>query len=425
MAVGVGPTVHAVQRLRVWTETTFCSDGTGTLGNFTDVPVKEGSMESPVAPYETIDHGALVQYRWDYREEIIGKQKPVQLKFTMALAPTGTAAGNTTAAVAGALGVLLKACMGGESLGTGDKASTGWTSSAGTVQGVSSDGFPAGNAVGWVNGSSVLEAREVEQQQSATGVTTKRAFSGTPANNDVLYASATYYLTSDPSSSLQFIVEGLELQDRWLLLGCQMTSVSLSLPIGSDNAIPEITFTFESTKWMYGDDCATNLTGSALGTATYSNFNPIAGFAGRFMVQTVTTATYTGSTVDVSAVSFDPKWKFQRVNSPSGTMATLRWLASRQSAPCVEGSFTTYFSDYTRFDWRDLKTDLALSYQIGTAAGSAILITAPTVQATEVNRVSDNGIAGETVKWKARKDGETVEGSSTDLGLSPFRIHLL
>lgn len=421
---GTGPTVHAVQRLRVYTEPagSFAVDHTGTLGDYTAVPAKEGSLTWDT-DREMIDPGQLVQYHWDGREKILGKKKWT-LSFTMPLAPTGTAASDGVTAVTSALGILLKAVMGGQSLGVGTRAVTGWSSSSGDVDAGEGAGLPAGNAMGWVNSSSVLEAREVEQRSTDT-ITSKLAFSGTPANTNTLYASATYYLTSDPDTSLQFIVEGLEQTDRWLLLGGQ-GSFTLSLPIGDENAIPEITFTFTGANWMYGDETAGTLTGSDLAISTYSAFQPIAGYAGRLLVQTVGTATFTGATVNASAIAVEPAIAYMPVTSPSGTQSVLRWRVQRpaQGVP-VKGSFTTYFEDFSRFDWRDNQTDLAFFYQIGTAAGSTVLISIPTAQATKVIRQDASGIAGEVISLEGRKDADTVEGSASDLGRSPLRIHLL
>jgi len=422
MTFSAGPTVHDVQRVRVWTESTFATDGTGTLSNFKDVPMKEGSMGTFKLTQETIDPGSIVQTRWNYRQEILGK-KHCELSFTMPLAPTGTEAGNSTAAVAGALGVILKAIMGGEQLGTGTRAKSGWTSTSGTVTTGAGANLLAGSSLGWVNSSSQLEAREIKQRSTDT-LTTKLAFSGTPANTDVLYASATYYLTGSPDTSLQFIIEGPELQDRWLMLGAQ-GSMTLSLPIGADNALPEVTFTFKGANWLLGNACATDLTASNLAVGSVTNFSPIPGYAGRLMVQTNGTTTYTGATQDVNAVVFEPQIKYEPVSSPSGTNSVLRWIASRASGPALTGNFQSYFADYTRFNWKTNRTSLAVWYQIGTLKGQTILIAAPTVQVTDVQRIKVGSIAGEQVNFKARNDGDTTEVTASDLGQSPFRIHFL
>ena len=95
---------------------------------------------------------------------------------------------------------------------------TGGTATVPTV--TSAAGFLAGGAIAWVNGSGVLEVREIESI-AANSITLKHAFSAGPTNAQVAYAAATYSFTEDPQESLQFIVEGVENEDRWLLLGGQ------------------------------------------------------------------------------------------------------------------------------------------------------------------------------------------------------------
>ena len=93
--------------------------------------------------------------------------------------------------------------------------------------------------------------------------------------------------------------------------------------------------------------------------------------------------------------------------------------------PPVEGSFTTFFQDYTWFTARSSKTDINIAYQMGQAAGSTVVITAPTVQIVNPQRVADgNQLAGQAVAFKGRRDTDTG-ASTTALAKSPTRIHLV
>ena len=410
--------VHSVQRLRVWSESSFATDGTGTLANYTDVPMREGSGTMTLT-LDSLDPMQQVQSRYEYREEVLGKRSAT-LQFTLNLAPTGTAAAASTAAVQGALGLILKATMGGETLGTGTTF-TGGTATQPTV--TSAAGFAAGGAIGWVNASGILEVREIESIASTT-ITLKHAFSGAPQNTNVAYAAATYYFTEDPQESLQFIVEGVENEDRWLLLGGQAVGgVTLAIdPSGA--ALPSVQFSMTFANWKSSAETAGTITGT-LGTSTYSNYAPIVGFAGELRAFTVGASTLvTSSLVHCSALSFAPKIAYVPVTSPSGTNTVYRWRASRVSPP-VEGSFTTFFSDYTWWNARANKTDVDIAYQMGQAAGSAALITAPTVQIINPQRVADgNQLAGQTVAFKGRRDTDTG-ASTTALAKAPVRIHLV
>ncbi len=413
-----GPTVQNVGLIQAFVESTFGTDETASLGSFTAIPFQEGSATMTLTQ-EMHDPLHAVQHHHDYREEVLGK-KTCALTMTLPLAPTGVAANDSTAAVQSPLGLLLSVAMGGENtLAEGSLAVTGWTSSVGDVTATEGSQFDKGQAIGWVNGSSQLEARPTERVATDT-ITTKLAFSGTPANTDVIYNSATYFLASDPDNSLQFVVRGLESQDEYVLMGCQLQSMTMSLPL--DGTIPTVAFTWQGVDWLHGDDAAGTF--NQITPVAYANTSPITGQSGRFMSQINGTATYTGSTVCVSSLSFEPQLAYQPITCPSGINGVLRWRLSRNNGPSIMGNFTTYYEDQTWFDVRDNREDRLILFQIGTTAGETVLIEASTVQVTDVQRADDNGIAGQVVTWKGRLDGDTNTPTS-DQDYSPFRIHFL
>ena len=203
--------VHSVQRLRVWSESSFATDGTATLANYTDVPMREGTGTMTLT-LDSLDPMQSVQSRVEYREEVLGKRSAT-LQFTLNLAPTGTAAASGISAVQGALGLLLKATYGGETLGTGTTF-TGGTATIPTV--TSAAGFLAGGAIGWVNASGVLEVREIESI-AANSITLKHAFSAAPTNAQVAYAAATYSFTEKKRIRKSFAKRASVLEVPFLL----------------------------------------------------------------------------------------------------------------------------------------------------------------------------------------------------------------
>ena len=411
---GSGPTVEPVKHMQVYLESTFGTDITGSLASFLSVPFQEGTAQM-VLMREAHDPLTTVQHHHGFREKVLGK-KSWKLSFTMPLAPTGTAA--SSAAVQGALGYLLAAAMGGEDLGTGSVFSAAWTAVTGDV--TSGTGFTKGTALGWTNTSSIYEMRPLKNVSSNT-LTTKLAFSGSPANLDVAYSCASYYMTSDPDTSLQFVVRGLESDDDWVLMGGQLESMTITLPL--DGTIPTIAFAWKGVKWIYGSAASGSASLTDISAATYSNYSPIVGHAGRFQSQVNATTTYAGSTVDISALTIEPQINYSGVPSPSGIEGVLRWRLTRNNGPSVTGTFTTYFADTSLFVDRDDKDDRLLWYQCGVTAGQSFAIEIPTVQYTDVQRVDGGGIASQTVTWEARNDGD-ITTATTDQHLSPWRIHL-
>jgi hypothetical protein len=414
---GTGPTVQSVQLCQVFLESTFGTDITGSLGSFLPVPFQEASQAVFTLGRNMQDPQTVVQYHHDYREEVFGP-KSWTLRFTMALAPTGTAAGSATAAVQGCLGYLLAAVMGGEDLGTGSTFSSGWTAVTGDV--ASGTGFSKGTAVGWVNTAGIYEMRPLKNVATNT-LTNKLAFSGSPANSNVAYSCASYYLTSDPDASLQFVVRGLESQDEFVLMGGQLDSMTINLPL--DGTPPTIAFAFKGVKWIYGADAAGSASFTDITPATFSNFAPIAGHAGEFLTQVNGTTTYAGSTVNVSQVTFAPALTYKKIPSPSGVEGVLRWRLMRNNGPSITGSYTTYFESTARMVDRDDKDDRLIWYQCGQSPGNSFALEAGTVQYGDPQRIDDAGTAAEMVPWKGRRDGD-ISSASGDQQLSPFRIHL-
>lgn len=417
-----GPTVQNVALIQAFKEPSgsFAVDASASLASFVAIPFQEGSATMTLTE-ETHNPQHSLQRMWDYQVEVRGK-KTWTLQFTMPLHSTGVPAGDGDTVAASPLGYLLDIVMGGSTPETGSVAAAGWTAGGGAVRTSDGAGFVKGGAIGWVNTSGVFEARPLANVSGDT-LTPKIAFSAAPQENDVIYGAATYYLGEDPDDSVQFAVRGLESQDEWLLMGGQLQSLTINLPV--DGTIPTVQFTFQGVDWLNGADTASPASFTDLTPVTYSNFEPFTGQAGRFMVQEVGTPTYAGSTVHVSAVTFEPQITYTAIPSPSGVNGILRWRAVRAAGtPPVQGSFTTFFESDSWWDAKASKAPYLVLYQVGVKPGATVLLEASTVQITDVQRVGENDIASVTVTWKGRRDGG-VSTAATDLHYSPLRIHQL
>lgn len=416
--------IHNVQSLRAFSEATFNTDASASLASFTYVPAREGTIQLELTT-QSIDPGQVVQYLDEYRNETLGPRS-AKLTFTLNLAPTGTAAVTGTSAVTGALGMLLKASMGTETKAAGSTSSTGSTATVVNVQSGHGSRWVAGGVMGWVNASGLLEVRQV-LSVSADAITLKYGFSGSPVSTDPLYNAAVYTLAQNPTESLQFLVSGVTSTDRWLLTGGQLTAISLTLdPKGT--AIPSIQFTYEFANYLESDETGSTVTGT-LPVATYSNYTPIVGHAGELrMVPNGTTTLSTTHRVHASAISYAPKFAFERVTSPSGAITAtsspvLQWRRKRV-APAIEGSFTEPFQSLKWTQGRDARTAYACWYQLGRTAGQTVWLGAPTVQVVNPQRSPDAaGFSAIPVQWKGRLDAVTA--ATTDVGLSAFTIALV
>lgn len=410
--------VEAVQRVRFLVESTFGADCSASIGTMTDIPIREGTVQRTL-PVVSLDPGQLVQDIDDYRKEVLGPRKGAKLTITVNLAPTGTAAGSATAAVQGAVGLLLKQFMGGENLGTGTTF-TGGTAIVPTV--TSAAGLTAGGAIGWVNAAGDMEVREIKSI-SGSSVTLAHGFSAAPSNANVCYAAASYYSTANPGTSIACLVEGLENEDRWLLTGGQCVGgFSISLD-PSGGAIPSITFNCEFAMWYASDETGSSIVG-ALGAATYSNYDPVVGFAGIFYVFTSGVPTLsTTQIVHASQISYAPALKYVPYTAPDGVQTIMRWVRAREVPP-VQGGWTDIYQSNTWWNARKNRGTYNPTYQMNRTPGSTILLSARSVQIKDPQRGADpSGLSGEMPKWVGRRNIDTAE--SARLPLAPFVIHLV
>ncbi len=412
--------VHNVQRMRVITESTFGTDAS-TGGTLFDVPFVEGSGTF------TIDRAMLnpefaQQHIDGYPTQVLGL-KSCTLNFTMNLAPTGLAADDdspTTQVGSGttALGEILKAVMGGENLGIGENVVTGTSSTVFTLDDATTSKATEGAVIGLPTGAnSAYEMRMIEDEASDVVTLHNELTSAPTAGVDDAHGCATYFMTANPSSSLQFIIEGLGAQNRFVLMGMQAESIALELPIG---LLPKITFSLKGVSWLKGSDANYPSTG-ALGAANYVS-TTVLNLTGEFNYLT-TTAT-TNALQLVSNVTYTPNISYGPVTSPHGVQAVSRWRRLR-AAPVMAGEFVLPFEEEEFMDDRTNKTLQQIWLQYGNTAGSSVLIGVPTAQIVNTQDNDADGIASQTISWQAQLNGQTTKSSDpTDLERSAFVIAL-
>lgn len=409
-----------IKRLRVWQESSFATDGSGTMGNFLNVPfvAAQGARLRRGAAMLPVDHAQ--QHIDGMARQVIG---PLDwtLDFTLNLETFDDRADESTTAQEGALGRILEAVMGIENLGQGD-----------TVDDVSAaeDGFDVDNGSRWAAGGCLvaatgtggaLEARPIESVTTDT-IALKWKLSSAPGNNDTVYNAATYAMgnVNDPVT-LQFAVEGLEQDDRYLLLGGQLASMRL-VDFGP-GTVPKIAFSIKGPKWAYADGSETSgtLTGSALGIATYADAVTLVTKDSDYRFGTVGTATLTGTQIEAPQFTFEPNISYAPRRTPAGTETIAGWERLHQP-PVIRGTVARPFQDNTWRTARDSRTSHYIWHQIGssTSTGGAV-IDIPTVQVVDWQEVDLGGIRGEQINWEARLDEDIA---NTETLYSAFRIHL-
>lgn len=316
-----------------------------------------------------------------------------------------------------ALGRMLTAIMGGALFdqGTAETSGSQTTVQSSTTTTVTVD---AGHGARFANrgviacqtvsGSSRLELREIESI-STDVITVKQAFSAAPTTSTAVRGGATFYMTENPATSLQLLVEGREGTDGAGYRGLQ-GGFSLTLPVGG---LGQLSVALAGAGWSrLGSSSATN--------PTYGVYSPIA--LNPLEVTVPTIGNSARVVVEQAEITIEPQITYRPQRSGAAT-ETIARMVRAETRPLVQGSFVIPYEDDTWFNARDNKTDLALFAQLGTLAGSCALVSVPTIEIVDVQPApSGDGIAGQRVTWRARHDEETGAGS-TEVGYSALRMH--
>jgi hypothetical protein len=331
-------------------------------------------------------------------KKILGLKNKTKLSFPVNLRGTGTAAGNATAAV-GAAGVtegqFLKNFFGTETLDTGSTAVASG-SDTDTIVTASGAGFTVGNAV-LING----EASPIGNKVTNT-LTLTKALTATPADSDVVYASATYTPNKTISSLTQQFRAYTGEDDYWKLLGCQLASLKLS-NLGPGQ-LPRMDLEWLVANW-------TKATGGSLSTPTFLNVattSPIPGYVSYFHMQTY--GTTTKNHLNVSNFSLDFGMDAQQLLTVSGGVQSVQSYVRTKIAPTFEVTFTGW--DTTAVAAWANQTKVSILYQLGSTAGNTILIDMRECYIEMQEEANVNSQLGVKVKGYA-------------IGSVPVRLHLL
>ena len=413
-------------RLRGIKETTFGTDATtaGGISSFFEIPFIEGSDTlNLIRPVETPGHA---QQRIDGYPEGVLMPKSATLEIAVNIETPTTKAASTVSATHGWLSGLLEIAFGAVHQSTGTTFSSGWntvTGDGGTVTTIR-----PGSAIAWVNTSGLMECREVKSKTGSTLVS-KLAFSGSPANTNVMYGCTTVYCSpraTGVASSLQLVFEGWNTEHRWSLLGGWLESITLACAPGT---IPRVTlrFAFANHLRADGSDIVYDSTGDVLGASTYLNTNTVVVMDSEYRVPTVGTNTLSGTLYHPNEITWEwPGLVYEPVKTPAG-IQTVLGAVRVHSPPLCRGSFTLpYENSQEWFTARNSKTAKAQFYQIGSAlAVGAVLISCPRTQIVDVQAVPVGGVQNQRVTWVSRLDSDTTAESSYEaLAEAAGRIHL-
>jgi hypothetical protein len=399
--------LEALKRIRVYEEAagvaTFGIDHSGTLGDFLDFPAKAGSIKAlGPANEETLSPG-LTKTRKDIHDvKVIGRNSS-SLSVACALHSHGVALDGVNAAPTTAdWGFLrvMKAIFGGTFASSVPAVQTevqaaSTTTVINVTAGHGNTRFSIGDAVAArvVAGSLAIECREVTAV-AANSVTVDEAFSAIPITGSILHGCVSIHLTQDPDTSLQFVVEGTEPEDRVCLMGMQLKSIKLSTPV--DGKMPELAFEF------MGADGVRMATGT-VGAVAPSYYSPITSTFAELRVPTV--AATTRVLVDQSAQSVEMALAYEPQRVGTGVNGIRRFVRKESGAnPFAKGAFTTIFEDSRWETLKAARTAVRLHMQYGNLVGSTCLISQRTAQIINAPpAAADVSLTGQQVSYESRE----------------------
>lgn len=412
-----------VRRVRYAQESTANFGVEQAIGSFIDLPLREDSVKLTLN--KPMESPMLQQQYLDAYPSKVFLPKDAQLDFATNLRAASSRAGSAqTNTGISADAILWAVALGGQNNGTGTTIATTSTTSALNL--TSAAGLREGGALACATGAGgALECREIKTIATNT-VTLKHALSSVPANASVVYAPCTVHMGNSDGASpqtMEYTIEGLSANDRWLLRGCQVKAApTFDFAPGG---VPKVTWSWAAVTWdlANGVNTTMNLTAAAIADQAYSDSGINAVMDSEFRVTTLGTVAIAGTLFEAPSMSIVPSVKYVAHKTVSGLNTVKQWVRVRTDGAPVTGEFVIPHEATTMFDLRDSETERSIFYQIGSSVtNGAVLISVPRVCFEEVQREEVDGIAAVRVKWYAKHDNNTTT-NTTDLQKSPFRIH--
>jgi len=420
------------QRVRCYLEPNgyLGTDHSGTLGDFFDVPIIEGTVDLKLDP-KNIEKKYLRQNRDQWAGNLRGvKTATLSFEIPFFLPTIRSVAGGTPAAIAEtATSKMLGAWLGGQTLGTSMDASADCTVSL--IKTADHANAVEGSGVAWADTNGVMYCRQVVRKDGSNDLVLDQDLPSAPVAADYVYRGIDLYLadrTTSACKTFQFLVEGAEYdEDCWLLRGGQCTSAAaLTLKNGER---PTWKFTFEFATYDRKDALL-----SAVTNVTYTNVNEVMLADGILTAWVIdTAATYTPVAIKTgiaaSEISLDfANSKRMKITSPGGVGNVAAYVVVGDS-PKLTGKFTCPWeeNDQTWLDAHVAQSLITLCLQIGSSETSGCtLIKVGTAEITDCEIVRKNGIVEQTISFSAKLNVMHYTGvdTATELENSPFSIHI-
>jgi len=401
-----------IRRQRAAVEVAFGIDGTGTIGSYLDI--RSTATEHPRETQEFIEDNIVRSRRVLAPASQLGWRRG-SLTVGGQLVSTGIIYDAAAVPAVDALGVVLRAIMGGQAAAAGSLVASGASATGVTVTGASGSRFPEGTLV-------LVETAVSSGLYELTGIDTRStdalafctSLSFTPAVGARVLNGDLYYETDQPAQTLQWLVEGEDRDDIWLYVGCQ-GALSVEWPLGGEVGW--------STQQMFcdrihDDEIATPQGGSAMSQWTPTGSAPIIARNGKIVFAPAAGTLRTMPSI--AALTFDPGITWQEVTSFNGVEGRTGWeRVTGQPMATIQIPRSTAGETYK--DAMVAGTIYRLLAQAGVAGGRTLGLHLPSVQIVGITPQSLNGLDYLQLSLRCLPDsGLTSQG--TDLLRAQYRL---
>lgn len=408
------PSLQKFKRLRIYQQSSFTEDNSGTLGDYLDMDVLEDSIDGK-GPTESLPVRNLRQRRNAIREDVLGV-KSSSLDFQFYLCSHGldldgdvAPVDNTSWWQARLLGAMYGGINTESQPGVQTTVQSGTTSTVVNVTAGHGARFGKGVAIGCIV-AGAYEVREV-LSVSTDAVSVKVAFSGTPTTGQPVRRSVTIYRSNTPSAFLSFCEEGSPVLNRWHYRGMQGGLGAFSVAWG------QMLTASASLRGPIRENLGSG--GVSTGTPLYNT--KVVANAVECLLATVGSTTRTAINFNQLTITPDMPWIMQHGSGGLQTVVTQVPGAPADSPLTIQ--IVEPMDDLSRFTSRDNSTDHAIFTQFGNTVGGTILHSAPTGQIISPEMQPSEEFAGNVWTFKGREDASGA--TSTDEDQACERWHFI
>lgn len=427
------PHLKMVERTRVAEEAagqaTFGVELSGSIGSFEDL--RYNSI-SPNLPETLLADMARVQRPYTRNPQVVGpRSTEIQTECDVVSGLLLDAGASAPGTPDWGLGLLWKIAFGGYRSAAGSTEDGGAASTASLLNVAAGHGtrWTAGGAYAVMVAGGAIEAREVASV-AADALTPKIQHSAAPVNAAPVYNAHTFYPTSDPETSAQFLFETGDRDAIYWALGHQLGSFSLVTTLGQ---LARCAMTWKGATWAQDSSVGTPLGGGAMGVASFApGREPTPYINSDVLFNVAGAAPLAPTPVDPETIAFTFNHTFEPVLSPRGKGAgILRWFIRppEQGTPLATVTLTIPLEDTEERlkvyqEARAARTPFYCFAQIGNVPGNIFLVSMPKMQIIDAQPVDSNRLHAAQVTAMVLEDSYATD-QADDLRRAPFRLHTM